>query len=311
MKYNKMKVIVGLFVITLLFSLAGFLIYFLKEKGVFDKRYTYNFTTSSAEYLHVGMPLKFSGFNIGVIDDISLKDDGSVYMEFSVSQENKKWISIGSVLIIIKPLIGTAYIELYTSLGSPALKPGSPLVIMQNDTINDLINNLQPAVKKATNILNSIDKITTYFASEDSELKNILKNIEKFSAKLANDDSLLTSATGDKGSTQSVVASLNETANIMKDIKKITTDISLITATLGKEIITPASSSMREIEGIMRDIKLKLDALDSTVNAVGSYDKELVELKEQISVGMQKSNLLMDKVDSLISEETDGEVVLP
>ena len=311
MKYNKMKIIVGLFVITLLLSLSGFLIFFLKEKGVFDKRYTYNFTTTSAEYFHVGMPLRFSGFNIGVIDDISLKDDGSVYMEFSVSQDNRRWVSIGSVLMIIKPLIGTAYIELYTSLGSPLLEEGEPLVIMQSDTINDLINNLQPAVAKATNILDSIDRITTYLASEDSELIHTLQNIEKFSAKLANDKSLLTSVTGDKQSTKSVVASLNESAKIMKDIKKITTDITFITSTLGKDIVAPASSSIKEIEGIMRDIKSKLDALDSTVNAVGSYDKELVELKEQISVGMQKSNMLMDKVDSLITKESDGEVVLP
>jgi len=311
MKYNKMKIIVGLFVITLLLSLSGFLIFFLKEKGVFDKRYTYNFTTTSAEYFHVGMPLRFSGFNIGVIDDISLKDDGSVYMEFSVSQDNRRWVSIGSVLMIIKPLIGTAYIELYTSLGSPLLEEGEPLVIMQSDTINDLINNLQPAVAKATNILDSIDRITTYLASEDSELIHTLQNIEKFSAKLANDKSLLTSVTGDKQSTKSIVASLNESAKIMKDIKKITTDITFITSTLGKDIVAPASSSIKEIEGIMRDIKSKLDALDSTVNAVGSYDKELVELKEQISVGMQKSNMLMDKVDSLITKESDGEVVLP
>jgi ABC-type transporter Mla subunit MlaD len=311
MKYNKMKVIVGVFVITLVLSLVGFLIFFLKEKGVFDKRYTYNFTTSSAEYFHVGMPLRFSGFNIGVIDDISLKDDGSVYMEFSVSQENKKWVSIGSVLMIIKPLIGTAYIELYTSLGSPPLAPGDPLVIMQSDTINDLINNLQPAVKKATNILDSIDKITTYLASEDSELKHTLQNIEKLTAKLANDKSLLTSVTGDAKSTKSVVASLNESAKIMKDIKKITADMSTISASLGKDIVAPASSSMREVESIMRDIKAKLDALDSTVNAVGSYDKELIEIKDQISVGMQKSNQLLDKVDSLLTTQSDKEVLLP
>jgi len=311
MQYNKMKLAVGLFVITLFIVIGAFLVFLLKDKGTFDKRYSFNFQTDTAEYLHIGMPLKFSGFNIGVIDKIKLKDDGSVFITFSVTEEHRRWISDGSVLMTIKPLIGSPHIVLFTALDTPLLKPNSSLTLMMSDDINDLILRLEPAVKKATNILNSIDKITTYLASEDSELKQILENLNKFSAKLANDNSLLTSATGDEKSTQSVIKSLNETSKIMKDIKKITLDISKITQSLGSDIINPASSSMREIEAIMKDIKSKLDVLDSTVNSVGSYDKDLIELKEQISVGLQKSNQIMDKVDSLMSDESAAEVMLP
>ncbi len=304
MQYNKMRLAVGLFVITLFIVIGTFLVLLLKDKGTFDKRYSFHFETDTAEYLYIGMPLKFSGFDIGVIDKIKLKDDGSVFISFSVTQEHRKWISEGSVLMTIKPLIGSPHIVLFTALGTPLLEPNSSLVLMMSDDINDLILRLEPAVKKATNILNSIDKITTYLASEDSELKQILQNLNKFSAKLANNDSLLTSATGDEKSTNSVIKSLNETAKIMQDISKIT-------SSLGRDIINPASSSMREIEGIMKDIKSKLDAIDSTVNSVGSYDKELLELKEQISVGVQKSNQIMDKVDSLMSDKSDAEVMLP
>lgn len=311
MQYNKIRVLVGLFIITLFIAVGTFLIFLLNEKGTFDKRYSFHFQTDTAEYLHIGMPLKFSGFDIGVIDDITLKDDGSVFITFTVTQEHRRWLSEGSVLMTIKPLIGSPHIVLFTALDSPLLKENSSLTLMMSDDINDLILRLEPAVKKATNILNSIETITTYLASDDSELKQILKNLNKFSAKLAKEESLLTSATGDKESTQSVVNSLNETTKIMKDIKKITHDISQITSSLDRDIVNPASSSMREIEAIMKDIKSKLDVLDSTVKSVGSYDKDLIELKEQISVGLQKSNQIMDKVDSLMSDESNAEVLLP
>ncbi len=311
MQYNKMRLAVGLFIITLFLVLVGSIFFLLKEKGVFDKRYTYHFTTDSAEYFSVGMPLKFSGFNIGVIDDISLKDDGSVYMSFSVSQKNRRWLSQGSILIIIKPLLGSPHIELYTSADSPLLDDGAILTILLSDNINDLIIKLQPAVQKAVNILNSIDKITTYLTSENSELKQILKNLNKFSAKLANNDSLLTSATGDKASTQNIIKSINETAEIMKDIKKITADVSRITASLKQDIVTPASSSIKEIDLIMKDINAKLKTINPTVEAIGSYDTELIELKEQLSVGVQKSNQIMDKIDSLMQDEKSSEVLLP
>jgi len=311
MQYNKMRLSVGVFMITLLLTLIVSTLFLLKEKGIFDERHTYHFTTNSAEYFNIGTPLRFSGFNIGLIEDITLKDDGSVYMSFSVSEKNRKWISQGSVLMIIKPLLGSPHIEVYTSLGTPPLEDGAVLTMLLSDNINDLIVKLQPAVKKAVNILNSIEKITTYLASENSELKQILKNLNKFSAKLANDDSLLTTATGDKKATRNIVDSIDEMSQIMKDIKLITGDVTKISSTLKSDIVTPASSSIKEIDLIMKDVKNKLETLNPTVDAVGSYDKELLELKEQISVGVQKSTQIMDKIDALMQDKESSEVTLP
>jgi len=306
-----MKFSVGLFVITLFILLFGVIFFILKEKGTFENRYTYHFITYSAEYLDVGMPLKFSGFNIGVIDDISLNDDGSVYVSFSVNESNRKWVSEGSILMSVIPLIGQAHIELHTSLGEPSLKDGSSLAIHSSDSVNDLIQSLSPVVKKALNILDSIDIITSYLAQKDSELMQILENVNKFSAKLANDDSLLTSVTGDEESTKNIILSLNETVEIMKDIKKITNDISKITSSLDKTILDPASSSLNELNLIMKDVKRKLNAIDGTVNSIGGYDKELIELKDQISVGIIKSNQIIDKVDKIMSDEVSEEIILP
>ena len=293
MKYNTLKFIVGLFVITLFVLFFTFIFFLVKEKGVFEKRHTYHFQANSAEYIYVGMPLKFSGFNMGTIDNISLKDDGAVDILFSVRQTNRKWISQGSVLMISKPLLGAAYVELFTSLGTPVLEDGASLSVISNDSINDLITGLQPIITKATNVLDNVNKITTYMASDNSELMQILKNTNTFSAKLANDNSL------------------EKVSLILQDIKQITNDINKITGSLGRTIITPASSSLQELEAITKDIKHKLDRLDGTVNAIGSYDTDLVELKTQISVGIVKSNQILDKVDSLMSDKNDAEVVLP
>jgi len=304
MVHNKMKLLVGLFMIFIFLTLSAFIYFVLKEKGAFDKRHTYYFTTTSADYFHVGMPLKFSGFKIGEIDDISLKDDGTVNMSFSVKKENRKWMSQGSILMIIKPLIGASHIELFTSLGSEPLQDGSYMKLVMSDSINDLIIKLQPAVTKSVEILNNVHTITSYLSSEDSELKKILKNLEKLTAKLANDDSLLTSATGDKNATQNIITSINETAKTMQNITQIT-------SSLNQKIIDPASTSINEINKILVDINQKLDALDPAIKAAGTFDNELIQIKEDISVGLQKSNQLMDKVDALMQDESQSEVSLP
>ncbi|EHP29490.1 ABC-type transport system, periplasmic component [Sulfurimonas gotlandica GD1] len=311
MQYSKMKLAVGIFVISLFITIITFLYLVLEDKGTFNKRYNYHFTTDSASFFSVGMPLKFSGFDIGVIDNISLNDDGTVYMTFSVDEHNRRWMTDGTVLMIIKPLIGSAHIEVYSVIDNEVLEADAELQMLQNDDINDMISKLEPAVNKIISIINNIDAITAYIAKDDSDLMLTLQNIKKFTADLSNSDSLLTSITGDKKSTQSIIASLNKTTEIMKELQKISKDISKTTSTLDSSIVTPASSAIKELDKIMKDVKQKLDALDGTVKAVGTYDKDLVDLKEQISVSVQKSNQIMDKVDALMQDEQKQEVTLP
>lgn len=311
MQYDKMKLSVGIFVLTLFVVIVTFLYFLLEEKGTFNKRYSFHFYTDSANSFTIGMPLKFSGFNIGTIDNIELLNDGDVYMTFSVDEKNRRWIAVDSVLIIKKPLIGSPHIEVYSNIDNVPLQEGESLEILMSDDINDMIEKLDPVVEKAMSIISSIDTITASFADKNSDFMQTLKNINEFTANLAKQKSLLTTITGDQKSTQTIIDSLNETIKIMKDIKTITDEVTKITLSLDKKMIDPTSSSMFEVEAIMKDIRLKLEMIDGTIKSVGSYDNDLIELKEQISVGLQKSNQIMDKVDSLMQDDESSEVILP
>jgi ABC-type transporter Mla subunit MlaD len=306
-----MKLAVGVFVITLFIAITTFLYLVLENKGTFNKRYNYHFTTDSAAFFSVGMPLKFSGFNIGVIDNISLNDDGTVHMTFSVDENNRRWMTKGTVLMTVKPLIGSAHIEVYSAIDNELLEADTELQMLQNNDINDIISKLEPAIDKIINIINNIDSITLDIARDDSDLKLTMQNIREFTAKLSNSDSILSSITGDKQSTQNIIASLNKTTEIMKELHNISKNISKTTSSLDADIMSPASSAIKELDAIMKDVKQKLDALDGTVKAVGSYDEDLVELKEQISVSVQKSNQIMDKIDALMQDDEKSEVTLP
>ncbi|WP_373071561.1 MlaD family protein [Sulfurimonas sp.] len=283
MQYDKIKIIVGIFVLVLLVTITSFLYMVMDEKGTFNKRYTFHFNTASAESFHVGMPLKFSGFNIGVIDLMKLRSNGSVKMEFSVPEENKKWITKDSVLIIKKPLIGASHIELYSAFDNPLLEDGGELMLIMNDDINDMVDKLHPLIDKVISIVTNVDKITK---------------------KLSSNDSLLTSLTGSEQTSKDFQKILQSLAVMMDDIKKITKN-------LDKDIVSPASSAVGELDKILKDVNQKLKDLDGTVKAVGSFDTELEDIKTQISSGLQKSNELMDKVDAILVDEKNFEVKLP
>ncbi len=270
MRYRKIRLAVGFFVIVFFIALSSFSFFLLKEKGTFDKRYNYYFITNSAATFYVGMPLKFSGFNIGLIDDISLMDDGSVMMKFSVTEKNMKWVTEDCSLIVKKPLIGPTHIEINSIIGNKPLKANSQLNIHMNDDINDMILKLEPMVDRIVSIVNNINTITSYMAQDDSEL-------------------ILT----------------------IKQIHQISSDIADITSSLDKKIINPSANTLKELSDIMKDVKQKLEKFDTTVESIGSYDKELLELKEQIDAGIVKSNKIIDKVDMLLEEKQPQNIELP
>lgn len=304
MSQSRLRLKVGLFVLFLLLNAVGIIYYILMSKGTFDKRYNYYFTTFSAETLTVGMPVKVSGFKIGQVDQIILEDDGTVKLVFSVDEQNKKWVSQGSLLMIRKPLIGSSYIILYSAIGNEVLKENSKLDALISNDINDLVLKLEPIVIKMGNIVNSIDKITTYLSKDDSELMKIIKNLEQFSSTLAENKSLLTSITGDKKATQSFIKTINNLPKLVNKFNKISTGIN-------KDIVPQLAQFIKELGNIALDIQSKLKTLDGVVNSVGSYDKDLILIKDQIKTGIIKSNNIIEKVDNIFQKNENEKVKLP
>jgi len=216
-----------------------------------------------------------------------------------------------SVLMLKKPLIGSPHIELYSAIGNEPLKPNSTLVILLSDDINDMVSKLEPVVDRIISIINNLDKITSYLSSDNSDILATLQNIKKFSDNLTKSDSLLTTITGDRNSTKSIIDSLNKTKQIMIELHNISQDISKVSSSVDSDILQPTSLTIKEVHKITKDVKQKLDSIDSTVKAVGSYDKDLYKLKEQISIGVQKSNKIIDKVDAILQDDKKSEVTLP
>jgi ABC-type transporter Mla subunit MlaD len=299
-----MKTAVGIFVFILFISLSGFVYFLLDAKGAFKQRYQYYFVTDSASSFSIGMPVKFSGFAIGSIDDIKLQNDGHVKISFSITQENRKWINKYTYLLLKKPLIGSAHIEVLATALSEYLKPNSKLPIIITDDINDLVTKLEPVVDRLLNIIKNIEKITKDLSRDNSPLNNSLKNLETFTSKLAKSDSLLTSVTGDKKSTKAIINALNQVENVLNDIRDITKN-------LNSTIISPTSNSINELHSILKDVNNKLKDLDPLVKSLGKSDTEIEALKQSINATLQKTDDLMIKLDAILQDEKNSEVKLP
>ena len=304
MSYNKMKTAVGLFVLIFFASLLVFGYLLLDAKGVFTKHYRYYFVTDSADSLTIGMPVKFSGFTIGSVDEMQLLDDGHVKTIFSVDATNRKWINRYTYLLLKKPLLGSPHIEVLATTGIEPLKQNGKLPIIVTDDINDLVTKFEPVVDKLLAIITNIQTITDNMVDTNSPLNKTMENLELFSAKLAHSDSLLTSVTGDRNATKSVIDSIHTTNAILKDIQKST-------HSLRSDIIQPTSKTIKTLHAILIDVNEKLHTLQPLVETIGKSDKDIQSLQESIQVTIEKSNQLMEKLDAMLLDTETKEVELP
>jgi ABC-type transporter Mla subunit MlaD len=300
-----MKIAVGIFVV--LFSILFFVLTYviLEKKGVFEEKRAFNFYTKSAESIHIGMPVRYSGFEIGSINNIKLTEQGAVYVTFDVKLEHAKWIRQNTVLRLEKPLIGSPTIDVLTSsLDNPKLDSGSTLKIVVQDDINDIINKIEPVVKDLQNIVISVNTMTEKLASDDGDLFTTLHNLKHYSDKLVADNALLTTLTGDANATEDLKTTLGEA-------KRTVGEINTMAEELHRNVVTPSAKSMEQLNAILGDVSHKLELLESTVEALGSYDTDLIELKGDIRAGVQKTTNLIDRVNSMLGEEQPREAPLP
>jgi len=250
------------------------------------------------------MPVKFAGFAIGSIDKMQLLDDGHVKVDFSVTAEHRKWMNKYTYLLLKKPLIGSAHIEVLAASNNEILRKNSKLPIIITDDINDMVTKFEPVIDRLLHIIKNLQTMTDYLVDPDAPLNKTLKNLELFTNRVVTDNALLTTVTGDANATKATVEALYSINKTLKEVEKIT-------ASLDAKIIQPTSDSMKELHAILRDINNKLTELEPLVKSVGNSTDDLQALKESIHVTIEKSNRLIEKLDAMLADDKNAQVELP
>lgn len=310
MSYNKMKIAVGIFATLFIVLSSAFLLFILKEKGLFEKKHVFAFYADDASYFSLGTPIKYAGFKIGSIEKIELTYDGIVFIHFAISKEYLHLVNVRSYLMLEKPLIGAPSISLVSESHNIMLHTDAILQFTVQDDINDLVVKFEPIVKKLQAIIISIDSLTTQMADSNGPFFQSLANIEKITHTVAAHDSLINALTGDQESAKNITATIQTLKKSMEEIETITLDIEKMLGTANKNIIEPTKDITGNINEILIDVKRKLQSLDPLVNTLGSSDKEIELLKEQILLTVDKSNKLLAKVEAIL-QSNNKKVRLP
>jgi phospholipid/cholesterol/gamma-HCH transport system substrate-binding protein len=288
-RFRHMERKIGIFTALALAGLAAAIFFIGMEKDLFTQKYTLRFTVENATGFANGMPVMLSGFHIGRVSSIALKDRAMVEIDIQIDRKYQKWIRKDSAVQLTKQrIIGDAAIEV--SLGSAAsemLKEGDTITYVKTMGLEELATNIADKVKP---VLIEVRDIISYVNDPNGDIKQSLHNIRQVTAGLEatrrRADALLASSgtrvdaiagsalkTLDNGNSkidrlQPVLEKADASlAKLPPMLEKMATTLDHVEKTTA-QLQATATQTLPRVPPLVRRTEDILEGVDSTINAV-------------------------------------------
>jgi phospholipid/cholesterol/gamma-HCH transport system substrate-binding protein len=175
---EKFKVRLGLFVAggLTLFVLAIFIIG--KQKNLFNPVYTLKSTFYNVSGLQVGNNIRFSGINVGTVDNITIINDSTVRVDMSIKIEVKRFIKTDSeVAIGSEGLIGDRLLIITQgSAGATQAIAGQELPSKEPVETDAIMASLEVTAGNAEVITQQLAEIMTKINSGEGTLGKLIQD---------------------------------------------------------------------------------------------------------------------------------------
>jgi len=172
------KVRLGLFVIggLALFVLAIFIIG--KQKNLFNPVFKLTTTFYNVSGLQVGNNIRFSGINVGTVDNISIVNDSTVKVDMMVRQEVKQFIKSDCVVAIgSEGLIGDRLLIITQgSADSPLAREGEELASVEPVETDAIMASVQVTAANAEIITDQLAEIMLKINEGEGTLGRLIQD---------------------------------------------------------------------------------------------------------------------------------------
>ena len=283
-----------IFLLSIILLIYG--IKFLKGVDVFNSNKTYFSIYSNVNGLQVGSTITLNGFNVGIVNDITLFNDNK---DLLVSLSLTKLDSIpenSNFKIINQDLMGTKGVSLILGNSSSYAKYGDTITSSVENSLQDEVNaQILPLKNKAEELIGSVDSLLTIVTAVLN--KNTRENLSN-SIKSLDETFLLMSQTMIKVDSlvyyndnrvskillniESITSNINSNNN---NIMKIIENVSSITDSIAQSDIVSFVNNINELTSKISNGKGSLGKLindDSFYNNLAKSSLEMNQLIEDI-----------------------------
>jgi len=308
---------VGILIAFTVMVIGAFVIYVLSARGVFEQTQRLYLITDNAEGVGVGTDLTFSGFPIGRVRRITLRDDGKVRISVRVPASEAKWLRETSVFVLEVPLVGAAKLRAHSAdLQDPPLPDQAERPVLRGDTQEEIPR----MVASLRAVLENIDQLT----GSGSSLQQSINNARTVTERMAGKYGVLGGVLGGEDQARKVIAAIDRANALLGTLGGVSLKMDSMLAKADKQVLGPAGvveetqkavAAANLVLGEVRNSLEKVDGIlaDAQVSSgnVKAATADLAALRAEVDASLRKVAALIDEINRKWPFERDTKIRLP
>lgn len=292
---NKLHFKVGIFAVSVVLLGAGFLLYLLHARGFFDGTYQLQLAATTADNVVPGVPLTFSGIQIGQVTSLGLNDGGGIVIRVELPLLHAKWLKEDSNFTLDKPIVGGAKIRVESPhLDAPALPNNSTMLLLTSDITKDI----PILVERFKVILANVEHLTR----PGGEINATLANTKKITERMTGEYGVMEGILGSKEKARALTDALDKTRTLMIKLdgiaaktdqwlfaKEGVADNTRVALTQIRGLLTDAQTSLKKADEVLKN------AVDISAN-VNSSTQDLGQLRSEVDDAVRRASNLVNEI---------------
>ncbi|MDI5896280.1 MULTISPECIES: MlaD family protein [Flavobacterium] len=282
----------GMFVIIGLVLFVTTIYFVGKQKNLFGSTFELNSKFNSVNGLEVGNNVRFSGINIGTVEEIEFLTDTSVVIKLIIKEEVRKYIKKDAI----------------ASISSDGLMGDKVLTISSGKNSNVIVeNNDNIASKQAI----EMDDLMVSVKKSVDNAGVITAQLAQFSYSMNNGNGALSKLVSDEEFGNSIKNMVSNLENSSNEFKKFTIKMNDGKGALSKLVSDEKMGRM--IDSTLTNVKTGTEGLNEVIEAAKhnfllrgyfnkkkkAEDKKLEELEDQEEIEMKKELNIGAKFDTI------------
>lgn len=314
---NRMHFKVGLFALASLLLGAAFLAYLLHARGFFEDTFHLQLAAASADNVTPGVPVVFSGIEIGRVTTLGLNDNGGIVIHAEFMQRNARWLKENSSFTLDKPIVGGARIRVDSpDLDAPALPNHATMLLLSSDISKEI----PVLVERVKSILANVEHLTR----KDGEIVGTLANVQTMTGRMTGEYGVLEGVLGSPEKARAVTETLDKTRSLMARLDGLALKMDGMAGKADQWLFArdgvadSAQASLKQIGVLLDDARSSLqkaDALMANAVAISADVKEgtqdIAALRAEIDDAVRRANALVNEINKMWPFARDPEVKLP
>lgn len=289
---NRLHFKVGLFAAASLLLAAAFVVYLLYARGFFEDTYRLQLAASSADGVAPGVPLVFSGIEIGSVTALGLNDSGGIVIRLELLARHAGWLKQNSTFTLDKPIVGGAKIRVDSpDLDAPALPENSTMLLLTSDISKEI----PVLVERVKAILDNVE----YLTRKDGEINATLANVKTLSGRMSGEHGMLEGILGSPEKARAVTDSLDKTRALITKLDGLALKMDGM-AIKADQWLFAQDGVARSTRESLAQVRLMLDDAQSSLKKADAMMSNAVQISANLKDGTQDIARLRAEIDDAV-----------